>query len=165
MTSTATNEICLRKPAATDAADVAKLVAESPPLELNTTYAYLLITTHFADTSVVAEREGEIVGFVAGYRPPTAPEALFVWQVAVKDTARGLGIGSRMLVELLKRPACDGVRYLTTTVTPSNASSTRLFQRFAEKQHAEFITERHFGAELFGGGHEEEVLYRIGPLR
>jgi L-2,4-diaminobutyric acid acetyltransferase len=160
-----TTEILFRKPGPEDGAAVARLVSESPPLELNTTYAYLLLCTHFRGTSVVAEADGEIVGFIAGYRPPTEPDALFVWQVAVKESARGCGLGGRMLNALIDRPGNADVRFLTTSVTPSNASSNRLFRSFAEKREASFKEEAFFGSDHFEGDHEEEVLFRIGPLR
>ena len=51
----------------------------------------------------MAEEGGKIIGFLSGYRPPTASETLFVWQVAVDEKARGKGLAKRMLTELLER--------------------------------------------------------------
>lgn len=155
----------LRSPRLTDGVAVHSLVRRCPPLDLNSSYAYFLLCSHFAATCVVAEGEGGPAGFLSAYRPPEAVGTLFVWQVAVDSSARGHGLAGRMLEEVLSRPACAGVQFIETTVSPSNLASRRVFARFAEARaatwHEEpFLTAAHFGAEC----HEEEVLFRIGPL-
>ena len=44
-----------------------------------------------------------MLGFVKGYRPPTDPSVIFVWQVGVDDAARGKGIAGKMIHTLAKR--------------------------------------------------------------
>jgi len=152
-------------PALADGKAVHDLIARCPPLDLNSSYNYFLLCSHFADTCVVAERDGEMVGFMSAYRLPQAMERLFIWQVAVDSSARGHGLASRMLESLLQRPVCAGLCYLETTVSPSNRASRQVFTRFAAAHewdwHEEtFLNRDHFGAEA----HEEEVLFRLGPL-
>ncbi|HSN70740.1 MAG TPA: diaminobutyrate acetyltransferase [Steroidobacteraceae bacterium] len=155
----------IRAPAARDGAAVHSLIARCPPLDANSLYCNLLQCTHWADTSVLAERNGRIVGFTSGYLIPGRDDTLFVWQVAVATQARGIGLASRMLDALLEREACQHVTHLETTITPDNAGSWALFRRFAERRGAQleeapmFDRERHFG-----GGHDTEVLARIGPF-
>lgn len=135
-------------------------------LDHNSPYAYLLVCTDFAATSVVAEDESGLVGAVAAYRPPTRPQAVFVWQVGVADRARGLGLGRRMLHGVLAQPANADVTELTATVTPSNEPSLRLFRGLARElgvscaEHPRFLAE-HFPPE---GDHEPEDELVIGPL-
>lgn len=156
----------LRRPKVSDGAKVAALVRACPPLEPNTEYAYLLLCDHFAGTSVVAEQEDQVLGFVGGYRLPERPDTVFVWQVAVSAEARGLGLGRAMLHELLDRPECAGVTHLETTVSPSNTASAKLFRAAARDRGAECVEDGGYGPELFGeGAHEAEVLFRIGPVR
>lgn len=136
-------------------------------LDVNTRYTYLLLCSHFADTSLVAtgRKERELVGFVMGYRPPPKDTSVFVWQIGVHPDYQGHGLGGRMLAALLARPACSGVEFLEATVTPSNLASERLFQKFAEQLGCGCLRTPHFPAELFGPtGHEAEHLMRIGPL-
>jgi L-2,4-diaminobutyric acid acetyltransferase len=138
---------------------------ESGVLDENSPYAYLLLATHFADSSVIAEADGRVVGFIGGYRPPSRPDATFVWQVAVDPVARRRGLGKRMLHHMVDLPANRTVRFLEATVTPSNRPSRRLFESFAEDRGApaewsEWFLGSHFGP----GGHEAEELVRIGPL-
>jgi L-2,4-diaminobutyric acid acetyltransferase len=157
--------ITLRQPSLQDGAAMYQLVPETPPLDPNSCYAYLLLSTHFADTCVVAEDDGELVGFVSAYRPPTAPDVLFVWQVAVKSTARGQGLAKTMIRTLLERETCHGVTFLEATVTPSNVASQALFRSLANEHDARCAESCWFPPEAFGAGeHEAEVLFRIGPL-
>lgn len=152
-------------PSADDAGPIADLIASCPPLDPNSLYCNLLQCTHFAGTCIKAERAGILEGWISGYRPPEDPEAMFVWQVAVHERARGLGLGVAMLDALLRRPSAAGARRLITTVTPSNQPSRRMFAAFARSREAcvdvlpFFDRERHFA-----GRHESEELISIGPL-
>lgn len=156
--------IRFRHPTAEDGHAVWSLVGESPPLERNSCYAYLLLCRDFAATSLVAERDGALVGFVIGYRRPARPDTLFVWQVGVAESARGCGLGREMLLELLAPNAADGVGRLEASVAPSNEASRRLFASLARDVGAPCREETLFAPDLFPGGHEEEVLFRIGPF-
>jgi L-2,4-diaminobutyric acid acetyltransferase len=157
--------ISFRSPVPADAARIAALIADCPPLDTNSVYCNLLQCSDFADTCIVAERSGTIVGWISGYRPPAKQDKFFVWQVAVSDSARGEGLGGQMLDALLERPALQGVLSLTTTITEDNAASWALFESFAGRHGAtlrrtpRFERDRHFG-----GAHETEWEARIGPL-
>lgn len=158
-------EIFLRRPQLADGHVVHALVRRCPPLDLNSSYSYFLLCSHHAETCVVAEQGGELVGFLSAYRLPQAPHTLFIWQVAVDAAARGQGLAGRMLEALLTRPSCAGVQFIETTVAPSNLASRRVFARFAAQrgaawQEAVFLTRAHFGGEA----HEDEIMLRIGPL-
>jgi L-2,4-diaminobutyric acid acetyltransferase len=158
--------VACRKPTLADAAAIHALVAASKPLDLNSPYAYMLLATHFGDTCAVAERGGELLGFVSGYLKPADPAVLFIWQVAVSDKARGQGVGKRLLREVLSRPICFPVRHLETTVTPSNQASRALFASLARDHGASCAESILFRSDDFGPErHEEEKLLRIGPLR
>lgn len=153
------------QPTSTDGFAVNSLVAASPPLDTNSVYCNLLQCTHFADTSICAKSDRELVGFISGYLIPSRANTLFIWQVVVARAARGQGLAIRMLRELLQRPACRKVEYLETTITPSNEASRSLFQRLAESLDAETEESVGFDKEAhFHGGHETEQLLRIGPF-
>ena len=165
-TQSAAVEITLRQPRMQDGAAICQLVQETTPLDPNSCYAYLLLCTHFADTCVVAEDDGDIVGFISAYQPPNADDVLFVWQVAVKSTARGRGLATTMLQDLLEREICQDVTYIEATVTPSNAPSQALFRSLAKAQDVPCRETCWMPPEVFGTGqHEAEILFRIGPLQ
>jgi L-2,4-diaminobutyric acid acetyltransferase len=158
--------ITLRAPSVTDGARAFALVRDAGNLEPNTLYAYLLLCTHFADTCLIAERQGECVGFVAAYRPPTHNDAVFVWQIGVSEAARGRGLAKRMLNALVEQPGCRGVRFVEATVAPSNLPSRALFESFARAHDAPCDVSTGFAAPHFAPHvHEAEALYRIGPFR
>ena len=155
----------IRRPRAADAAGIWQLVERTPSLDSNSPYAYLLLCTDFASTGAVAELGGEIAGFVLGYRPPARPEACFVWQVGVGETARGRGLAGALLDHVLSGLLAEGVRFLEATVTPSNGASWSLFRSFARRAGVACREAPAFPSTLFpDGDHEEEVLVRIGPL-
>lgn len=159
-------EMKLRRPAPEDAKAVWDLIGRSKPLDLNSSYAYLLLCTHFADTCVVAEEDGDVLGFVSGYVEPAAPHKLFIWQVAVDERARGMGLGRGMLLEILLRDQCKQVTHLETTVSPSNEASRRMFQGVADRMRTELKEEPFFSAELMAeDDHEDENLVTIGPFK
>lgn len=158
----------LRAPGLDDGAAIWRLVKDTGVLDLNSPYAYLLVAEHFGPTSVVAEIDGEIAGFVSAYCPPHKPETVFVWQVGVAAAGRGRGLATRMLFDIMRRSACEqrGVRYLDTTIGPSNEASMALFRGFARKldtgvEETELFAREHFPDPE---AHEPEILFRIGPI-
>lgn len=165
-------EVIFRPPGKEDGAGLLKLVHQLGVLDINSAYAYMLIGEHHAGTSVVAEIDGELVGFISAYLLPADPETVFVWQVGVAEAGRGKGLATRMLVEILKRPACADVRYLDTTIGPTNEASQALFRGLARRLDAPLDETELFSAELFDAfdegephaPHEPEILFRIGPF-
>lgn len=159
-------QLSLRPPVATDGIRVNRLVAQCPPLDTNSVYCNLLQCSHFAQTSVAAEIEGDLVGFVSGYIEPEQADTLFIWQVAVSEKARGMGLATRMLQSILQRDACQKVAYIDTTITEDNRASWALFERLAEKLGAELNHSVQFDREQhFDGEHATEMLVRIGPFK
>jgi len=158
--------ITLRKPRASDGHALHKLVARCAPLDPNSVYCNLLQCSDFADTAIAAEgRNGELVGFISGYRPPARPDTLFVWQVAVDSRCRGQKLGQKMLLALIERLAPAGVRYIETTITPGNLASENLFARVFATLSAPVERSVLFSRqEHFEGEHDDEVLYRAGPF-
>ncbi|MFV8781356.1 diaminobutyrate acetyltransferase [Microbulbifer sp. SA54] len=161
----AADEVVLRRPVSEDGASVHQLIGSCPPLDENSLYCNLLQASHFSATSVAAELNGELVGFISGYIIPERPNTLFIWQVAVAEQGRGMGLAGRMLREILAREVCREVAYLETTITPDNDASWALFRSLARKLEADckdsvmFDRERHFK-----GRHDSEMLLRIGPF-
>jgi L-2,4-diaminobutyric acid acetyltransferase len=155
-----------RTPRVTDGAVIHRLIADCPPLDLNTVYAYLLLCEHFAATCVVAESPGgSIDGFVSAYIPPGRPDRLFVWQVAVHERARGQRLARRMLHALLRRPELAGIRHLEATVGPDNHASRHTFTSLSVDLGAHVAEQPFFGKQLFGqADHDDEMLLRIGPF-
>ncbi len=158
-------ELELRAPRAEDGYAVSELIAQCPPLDTNSEYCNLLQCTHFSGTSVAAFKRGELVGFISGYLTPENPKNLFIWQVAVGEQARGVGLATRMLKHILARPYCSDVSYMETSITKENEGSWALFEGVARKLDTDLNTSIMFDKERhFQGLHDTESLVRIGPL-
>lgn len=146
-----------------------RVVAETGVLDLNSTYSYLLMATDFADTSIVADRDGELCGLITGYHPPTRPEVLFVWQVAVAHSARGTGLAGAMLDTLTQRVRDSRHGHPVTveaTVAPSNSASRALFGGFARRHGVPMTEQPCFTAAQLDAdqAHEDEPILHIGPI-
>jgi len=158
-----TAAMSFRLPKIDDGIAIYKLIKQSPPLDLNSSYLYFLQATHFAETCVIAEQNGEVVGFVSGYFRPDKEDSLFVWQVAVSEKVRGQGVGKKLLYQLISNQASRPiVRDVCCTISPSNTASQNLFKSFAEHhgliiEKTPFLKTEHFGDEA----HEEEDLYTV----
>lgn len=145
---------------------ISVMVHESGALDLNSDYAYLLMCTHFAMTSAIALDGNESAAFATGYIPPEEPSSLFIWQIGVRPAYRKLGLGLRLINSLLQRNSCKDVQFVKGTINPSNHASQRLFQSLARQHNTKCQTSVFFSKDLFGSGcHEEELLYKVGPLR
>lgn len=156
-------DLQIRPPLLADGADMWRLARDSGALDLNTSYAYLLMARDFGTTTRLAVQDGQAVGFVLGYLRPDAPETLFIWQIAVDASQRGRQVAGRMLDALLED--LPQVTRLETTITADNTASQRLFASFARRHGAEeridpLITEQHFP----DAGHGAELLHTISPL-
>jgi len=155
----------LRIPLLEDGMSVFQLIQRCPPLDTNSSYCNILQCGHFFNTSVAADLDEKLVGFISGYRVPERPDTLFIWQVAVDEQARGLGLASKMLVDILNRSSCQGVRYLETTITQENQPSWSLFKSLSRRLSAELQSSEWLDKKThFDDQHDSEILVRIGPF-
>ncbi|MEZ5939462.1 MAG: diaminobutyrate acetyltransferase [Hyphomonadaceae bacterium] len=153
------------RPRAEDAVAVHDLIAACPPLDPNSLYANLLQCSHFAETCALVRDEAGAAAWISGYRLPQAPEAFFVWQVAVREDMRGRSMAKVLLDDLLARPALKGVTTLHTTITPDNDASWGMFRSIAKHLSAEMSDQDFFDRRAhFGGRHDSERLVIIGPF-
>lgn len=154
----------IRHPHVDDGAQMWRVARDSVRLDLNPPYAYILWARDFHSTSVVAEVDGAVVGFVTGYLRPEEPTTLMVWQVAVDRSQRGQGLAGQMLDELARR---TGAYTLETTITADNPASRRLFEAFAARHAAQHSVSGLFATEHFPDDQDwkPEQLHRITPLR
>ena len=146
-----------------DGAMIHHLICSCPPLDTNSVYAYFLLTNHHHKTCFVAEEQDEIIGAVTAYRLPEDPQILFIWQIAVAEKARGKGLASQLLSQLLQE--CDDIHTIHTTISPSNEASLASFRRLAQKLNAEFTTQTFLKENECGPGHEAEDLIIITPIK
>jgi L-2,4-diaminobutyric acid acetyltransferase len=151
----------MRKPDSTDGSAIWELVRDCKPLDENSMYCNLVQAEHFRDTCVVAEMNGEILGWISGHMIPNE-DALFVWQVAVSPKARGMGLGRKMLMHLIERDDCADARRLNTTITRDNDASWGLFRSLARQLGGALSADPHYTRDdHFDGRHATEHMVTI----
>jgi L-2,4-diaminobutyric acid acetyltransferase len=156
-------QLVLRAPVKEDGMSVYQLIKNCPPLDVNSAYCNLLQCSHFSHTSVAADLDGELAGFVSGYRLPDDNSTLFIWQVAVGEAARGQGLASKMLDHILERNG--DVKFIETTITETNKASWALFESLAKRLGVELDRTVMFDRDKhFEGEHDSEILARLGPI-
>jgi L-2,4-diaminobutyric acid acetyltransferase len=155
--------LAIRRPTVADGAAMWRVARDSGSLDLNSSYSYLLLATHFADTCRVATLDGDVVGFVSGYVLPADATRWFCWQVAVDERARGRRVAGRLLDAVVDD--LPAVTSLATTVTVDNAASRSVFRRWADSRGATLTETDGFDAEHFPDGHEAEPLLVVDGVR
>ena len=87
---------------------------------------------HLALHRLVAERDGEVVGWIA--LAPVSARACYagVAEVSayVAERARGEGVGAELLASVIESSERSGIWTLQTGVFPENEASLRLLRRF-----------------------------------
>ena len=157
--------ILIRHTRQDDGRKIWELVKKSHVLDINSVYCYLLMCTHFRNTCLVAEVDGEPVGFVTSYHHPDNNGVLFIWQTAVDEIYRGKGIAKKLILELLNQKDCRHVTRIQATVSPSNKPSRSLFESLAKNLDVDLTEQEYFDSSLFPDNkHEEENLITVGPF-
>jgi L-2,4-diaminobutyric acid acetyltransferase len=155
--------LAIRKVAVEDIGEVYKLLtANRPYVGLNSRYTYFLLARDFADTCLVA-LDGEcVIAFSSGYVPPNRPDTFFSWEVVVDKDYRGNGLQKKLLLKQLR---LTKAKYFEGTINPSNEASEKNFLEIARILNAEVSKSVLFSeADFDNDGHEDEILYRIGPV-
>lgn len=153
-------DVVLRHPVLEDGTAVFDLVDACKPLDLNSHYLYLLQCSHFSQSCAVAILHGEVAAWVSGYILPKQADTFFVWQVAVCEKARGLGLGKQLIHWVLAQQI--GIRRIHTSITPDNAASWGLFKSLAHAWGSDLSSRDWFEEQShFGGRHNTEVLVDI----
>ena len=160
------SSILFRIPQKKDAKKIVDLIKSGGTLDLNSEYLYLLQTTHFNKTCSVAVCNDEIIGFVSGYLVPNEEEeTLFIWQVAVSSKFRGQNLAMQIIMDIFNRNnSKKQIKYILSTVSPSNKSSQRVFEKVAIDFDTDMKSKTLFSLDDFIDAHEEEVQYLIGPI-
>jgi L-amino acid N-acyltransferase YncA len=86
---------------------------------------------HLAELRLVAERDGQVIGWTA--LSPTSRRDCYAGvaeeSVYVAESARGQGLGKALLTELVTRADAAGIWTIQTSIFPENAASIELHKR------------------------------------
>jgi ribosomal protein S18 acetylase RimI-like enzyme len=88
-----------------------------------------LFLDHFHDTSLIAERDGELAGFVVGFLSPSVPEEAYIHFTGVAPAWRRSGL-ARHLYELFfttaRKAGCKRVKAVTSPVNEQSIAFHRV---------------------------------------
>jgi L-2,4-diaminobutyric acid acetyltransferase len=163
-TSADSGRVVFRTPVPADGLAVWRLVENTPGLDSNSPYYYTLWFKDFAESSLVATVDGEVVGFITGYRRPDAPDTYFVWQTAVSPRHGIPFLGVKLFQAAADRQVGTGARFVEASVSAENKAIVMVLKQYSKKYSASIQTEVLFPSSMFPDDHHDEVLYRIGPL-
>jgi predicted GNAT superfamily acetyltransferase len=88
-----------------------------------------LFFEHFTDTCFAAERDGELAGFLIGFRSQSRPAEAYIHFAGVHPGERGRGLGRRLYEHFfaaVRAQHCDLVRAVTA---PVNHGSIKFHQQ------------------------------------
>ena len=107
---------------------------------------------------LVAERSGEVVGWVAGseYRPRDCYRGVVEFSVYVDEKARGQGVGDALMAAFLKACEAAGFWKVLSRIFPENAASRALCHRHGFREVG--VYERH--AQLGGVWRDVVIVER-----
>lgn len=157
-------QVALRPPVTRDAKIIWTLARNSEIVDSNPAYFYLLWCHEFANTSIVATVDDQVMAFLLGYLRQDLPDTLVVWQAGVDPAYRVFGLRLRMLNEVIDRNVDRGVHFFETTVTRDDKAIIRVVERFARQRAARVVKQILFDADHFPDEHAAEILYCVGPL-
>ncbi|MDD2895911.1 MAG: diaminobutyrate acetyltransferase [Aliarcobacter sp.] len=159
-------KIKFSKPKKSQTKEIIKLVKDTKILDVNSEYLYYLQTIHFNEFCCVAldeTKKDKVIGFVSGYLIPNE-NSLFIWQVAVDEKYRGLGLAQRMILKIVNRKSIKKINFIKTTVSPSNQSSIRVFEKVASELNTKIKKHKFLKMKDFTNSHEDEPMYVIGSI-
>jgi predicted GNAT superfamily acetyltransferase len=82
-----------------------------------------LFFEHFADTSFVAEYDGELVGFLCGFLSQSQARAAYVHFVGVAPTMRGTGLARTLYACFFEVARSHGRDVVLAVTSPMNTTS------------------------------------------
>lgn len=82
-----------------------------------------LFFVHFHDTSFVAERDGELAGFLIGFLSQSEPDAAYVHFVGVSPAERGTGLGRELYERFFAVARAAGRTRVSCVTSAANTAS------------------------------------------
>jgi predicted GNAT superfamily acetyltransferase len=88
-----------------------------------------LFFEHFTDTSFVAERDGELAGFLVGFRSQSRPAEAYIHFVGIHPAERGRGLGRQLYERFFDAVRARGCAEVHAVTSPVNRGSIAFHQR------------------------------------
>ncbi|MCF7872697.1 MAG: GNAT family N-acetyltransferase [Candidatus Omnitrophica bacterium] len=112
---------------------VLELVKRCRPLEVYPGHLYKIIFRYFKDLCIVAEVEGQFIGFAMGFSAQNPDKTCFLWQIGVNPKIQAKGMGKELVAYFEKKVKSLGYNRIELTVDLENIPSQKLFEKLNYK--------------------------------
>ncbi|MFB7718978.1 GNAT family N-acetyltransferase [Nocardia sp. NPDC056100] len=82
-----------------------------------------LFLEHFAHTSLIAERDGVLAGFLIGFVSPDDPRAAYIHFAGIDPDHRGTGLARDLYNRFIAAAKSDGREVIRAITSPNNVAS------------------------------------------
>lgn len=151
----------LRNVCEDDALLLQTLASECPPLDIHTPYTYWVIARFFGRSSFIAEISGEPVGYITSV---DNGNELLIWQIGLKEKARGKGISEKLIRRVIS-DALAGGKKIFVSIDKNNQPSNGAFSAYCRRNGLKMTRERTvtLTSAVDPVFTESEELFRIEP--
>jgi predicted GNAT superfamily acetyltransferase len=87
-----------------------------------------LFLDHFCDTSLIAEHDGELAGFLVGFLSPAKSLQAYIHFAGVAPARRGAGLARSLYEQFFDRARQDGRTVIKAITSPRNGPSIAFHQ-------------------------------------
>jgi predicted GNAT superfamily acetyltransferase len=87
-----------------------------------------LFLDHFAHTSLIAEWDGDLAGFLVGFLSPSQPDVAYIHFVGVSPDHRGSGLARRLYMSFFDLARAGGRTVVRAITSPQNEASIAFHQ-------------------------------------
>lgn len=95
--------------------------------------AHPMFFYEFGEQALIAEENGEVVGFLLGFMVNTLPPTGYVNLVGIHPDYRRRGVGKALYEQFIERCRTGGAKRMKSITNPGNASSVSFHQALGFK--------------------------------
>jgi phosphoribosylamine---glycine ligase len=157
-------DVVIRHPEESEFIRVRDVIAECQPLIAHPIHFYKIILRYFNRTALVAELDGQLIGFTFCLESQNFPGRYFLWQIGVIPSCRYLGVGPMLVRTMEEEIGLRDGKEIEVTVEPDNPASLKLFEqlgyRNVSKEEGEtlVIEEKDVVKDYYGPGRHHILL-------
>lgn len=90
--------------------------------------AHPIFFYELGEQALIAEEDGEVVGFLLGFVAPTEPPVAYVHLVGIHPDHRRRGVGKRLYQQFIERAQAAGAQRIKAITTVGNDGSLRFHE-------------------------------------
>ena len=124
------NAVSIRSATVKDIEHIISLISANKSVLIPHAHSvYWSFINFYPAMNVVAEKDGEIIGWCGGIKPDNA--AGFIWQIFVSEDHRRKGLAAQMVQKVMSDNYADGVKVMQLAIARDNEPSINLFSKLA----------------------------------